>query len=156
MEESNVTIELNPKERSIYDKLRSQVVRSGRREHYGIGDLIFFLPDLTVLLWRLLKDPRVPMGAKAIALFGVGYVLSPIDLMPALLFGPFGLVDDLLVVSAALSRLLNYVHPDIVRSHWSGKGDVLDVLFRVTAWSEEFVGGQMRSIVDKVKSIAAK
>ena len=80
------------------------------------------LPDLVVLLGRLARDRRVPASAKVIALIGISYALSPLDLLPDLLLGPLGMVDDLLVVVAALSRILNQVHPDLVRSHWSGQG----------------------------------
>ncbi len=40
-------------------------------------------------------------------------------------------------MAACLSRLLNHVHPDVVRGHWSGQGDALDVIQRVTSWFEE-------------------
>ena len=59
--------------------------------HSRFGDVLLLLPDLTVLLVRLLRDERVPRLPKLIALVGVGYVLSPIDLLPALLLGPLGL-----------------------------------------------------------------
>ena len=85
---------------------------------------------------RLLRDPRVSLGDKGVALLGLGYVLSPIDLLPGILLGPIGLLDDLFVVAATLSRLLNHVHPDVVRSHWPGKGDALDAIQRVTRWTE--------------------
>ncbi len=154
MYEQEITIDLNPRERRVYDRLRAKVVRNTRAEHSSLFDYLLFLPDLTMLLWRLLRDPRVPFGGKAIALFGVGYVLSPIDLLPALLFGPFGILDDLLVVTAALSRILNYVHPDVVRSHWSGKIDALDLIFRVTRWAEEFFGEKFRSVTQLVRRAA--
>jgi uncharacterized membrane protein YkvA (DUF1232 family) len=130
------TIELNPRERRLYDRLRSAVVENRIGESFGVRDLLLLLPDLTVLLMRLLREPRVPVTSKFIAILGVGYVLSPIDLMPAILLGPLGLVDDLVVVSAALSRVINHVHPDVVRSHWPGKGDALEAISRVSAWSE--------------------
>jgi uncharacterized membrane protein YkvA (DUF1232 family) len=88
----------------------------------------------------------VPLGSKCIALLGVGYILSPIDLLPEALLGPIGLVDDLLIVGAALSRLLNDVHPDVVRSHWSGQGDALESVTRVTAWTERQVTQRIRGI----------
>jgi uncharacterized membrane protein YkvA (DUF1232 family) len=113
----------------------------------GIGDLALLLPDFTVLLARLLRDPRVPRRAKVVALFGIGYVLSPIDLLPALLFGPLGLLDDLVVVTAALSRLINHVHPDVVRSAWPGRGDALEVIQRAAAWAEGLVGRKLRGFV---------
>ena len=130
-----ITIELNPQERRLYDRLRPWVAETRAGSHSGIRDLLLLLPDLSVLLMRLMRDPRVPVTSKVIALLGIGYVVSPLDLIPSLLVGPIGLVDDLLIVSATLSRVLNHVHPDVVRSHWSGQGDALDAIQRVTAWS---------------------
>ncbi len=133
--EEFVIIELNPRERRLYDRLRARVVKARPGTASGMRDAILLLPDLTVLLLRLLPDSRVPISCKVIALLGIGYALSPIDLIPSLLVGPIGLVDDLLVVSAALSKILNQVHPDVVRSHWSGQGDALDAVQRTARWS---------------------
>jgi uncharacterized membrane protein YkvA (DUF1232 family) len=115
-----------------------------------VWDLLLLLPDLTVLLMRLLRDPRVSLGDKTVALLGLGYVLSPIDLLPEILLGPIGLLDDLFVVAATLSRLLNHVHPDVVRSHWPGKGDALDAIQRVTAWSRSLLGRNLGAAVRRV------
>lgn len=146
--QDKITIELNPRERRLYDALRERVVRGERRpgQGSGVGDVLLLLPDLTVLLVRLLRDRRVPRPPKLLALLGVGYVLSPIDLLPSLLLGPLGLVDDLLVVSAALSRLLNQVHPDVVRSAWPGQGDALEAIQRVSRWSEGVFHGRLRAM----------
>lgn len=137
MSESLVMIELNPRERRFYDRLRRRIVDSAPGASSGMRDLLLLLPDLTILLMRLMRDRRVPRFQKGLALAGLAYVLSPIDLMPALLLGPLGLLDDLFIVAACLSRLLNHVHPDVVRGHWPGQGDALDVIQRVTSWFEE-------------------
>jgi uncharacterized membrane protein YkvA (DUF1232 family) len=151
--EEIVTIELNPRERRLYDRLRRALGRLEPGTGSGVRDVLLALPDLTVLLLRLLRDPRVPLRAKAIGLLGIGYVLSPLDLLPVFVFGPIGWIDDALVVTAALSRLLNDVHPDIVRSHWPGKGDALEVIQRATLWSRSLLGGRlaasMRSLVGR-------
>lgn len=144
MAEDQITIELNPRERRFYDRLRTQVRGAQPGANSGLSDLLLLLPDLTVLLIRLMRDDRVPVGAKLVAMLGVGYVVSPIDLMPGLLFGPLGAVDDLLVVTAALSRLVNEVHPDVVRAAWPGPGDALQVIQRVTNWSHDLVGTRVR------------
>ncbi len=133
--EESVIIEMTPRERRLYDRLRARVVKVRPGAAMGIRDAILLLPDLTVLLLRLLRDSRVPISCKVIAVLGIGYALSPIDLIPSLLVGPIGLVDDLLVVSAALSKILNQVHPDVVRSHWSGQGDALEAIQRAARWS---------------------
>jgi uncharacterized membrane protein YkvA (DUF1232 family) len=134
-----VVIELNAREQRLWDRVRAHLLPFEPGTGSGMRDVLLLLPDLTVLLFRLLRDPRVPPGAKLIAGLGVAYVLAPIDLLPEILFGPFGLIDDVLVVAAALSRMLNYVHPDLVRAHWSGQGDALEAIHRVTEWSEELV-----------------
>ena len=141
MSDETITIELNPREQRLYERLRSRMTTAEPGAGSGPRDLVLLLPDLTVLLMRLLRSSKV------VALLGVGYVLSPIDLLPTLIFGPLGLVDDLLVVTATLSRLLNHVHPDVVRSHWPGKGDALAAIQRVTAWSETLFTGRLRGFV---------
>ena len=118
-----------------------------RRRRSGFRDMLLLLPDFTVLLTRLMRDERVPLSGKIVAMFGVGYVLSPIDLLPSLLLGPIGLVDDLIVVTAALSRVLNHVHPDVVRGHWSGQGDALNAIQRVTSWSENQIRSRLRKVL---------
>ena len=146
MSDNPILIELNPKERRLYDRLRAQVVVPAPGTGSGLRDLLLLLPDLTVLLIRLVRDDRVPVGAKVIGALGVAYVLSPIDLVPTFVFGPLGLVDDLFFVGSALSGLLNRVHPDVVRGHWSGQGDALEVIQRVSLWSESQIRSRFRRV----------
>ena len=144
--EISIEVELRPGERRFYDRVRRHVRVPEPGERSGIRDLLLLLPDLTMLMFRLLRDDRVAIGDKVLALIGIGYILSPIDLLPEILLGPIGLVDDLLVVSATLSRLVNHVHPDVVRSHWSGQGDALDAIHRLTDWSERQFTGRLRRV----------
>jgi len=136
LQSERVEIELNPGERRLYDRLRGALCEPRSGATSGVRDALLLLPDLTILMARLIRDPRVRLLDKVLAALGVGYVLSPIDLLPVFLFGPLGLVDDLFVVSAGLSRLVNHVHPDVVRSHWPGQGDALVAIHRATAWCE--------------------
>jgi uncharacterized membrane protein YkvA (DUF1232 family) len=141
--EDRVTIELNPRERRLYDRLRARVREPGEVQT-GLLDLLLLVPDLTVLLMRLLRDERVPIGSKGIAMLGIGYVLSPLDILPELFLGPIGFVDDLLILGTALSRMMNRVHPDVVRSHWPGQQDALETIQRVTTWTEDQLQGGLR------------
>ena len=143
-EDTRIVIELNPRELRFYERMRAQVASPRDTGGSDLRDLLLLLPDFSVLLYRLLRDPRVPLPAKTIAVLGLGYLLLPIDLIPEVIFGPIGLIDDLLIVGTALSKLLNQVHPDVVRSHWPGRGDALDAIQRVTAWTELQVMGRVR------------
>jgi uncharacterized membrane protein YkvA (DUF1232 family) len=142
--DTRIEIDLNARERRMYDRVRARLVSSvGDGQRSRMAENLLILPDMVVLLTRLLSDPRVPFSAKAVALGGVGYVLSPIDLLPEFLLGPVGFLDDALVIAAALSRLVNDVHPDVVRSHWPGKGDALESIQGLTDWAEQMITNRM-------------
>jgi uncharacterized membrane protein YkvA (DUF1232 family) len=149
-ESPSIEIELGAREQRLYDRLRAQVRPVVPGAGSDLRDVLLAFPDLVMLLVRLLRDPRVAVGDKAVALLGLVYVVSPFDLMPVWLFGPLGALDDLLVVAATLSRVVNHVHPDVVRSHWSGQGDALALIQRTTDWSEEKLGGRLRGVVRRL------
>ena len=102
-------------------------------EHEGLGrlkELWLFLPQLLKLLYALLRDPRVPPRNKAIVAIVAGYLLLPFDIIPD--FIPLiGQADDLVLVAFALDQILNRVPEEIVREHWEGDDDVLEVVREV-------------------------
>lgn len=71
------------------------------------------LPDRLKAVLPMLKDSlagrwqRAPRGRLLLSLAGIGYVLSPLDLMPEVLLGPFGLGDDLAIALVCAASLLN-------------------------------------------------
>lgn len=144
-----VEIDLNARERRVYDRWRAALRRPLPGASPDLRDALLALPDLVVLVLRLLRDPRVRPGDKAIALLGVAYVLSPIDLLPEFLIGPVGLLDDVFMLALTVSRLVNRVHPDVVRAHWSGQGDVLEAIQRLSGWGERQLGGRVRSLIGR-------
>jgi uncharacterized membrane protein YkvA (DUF1232 family) len=144
-----VEIDLKARERRLYDRWRRALRKPLPGAAPDLRDALLALPDLAVLVLRLLRDGRVRPGDKAIAVLGLAYVLSPIDLVPEFLFGPVGLIDDAFMLALTVSRLVNRVHPDVVRTHWSGQGDVLDAIQRVSAWAERQVGGRMRRAIQR-------
>lgn len=105
-------------------------------------------PNLVRLAWRLLRDPRVPTRSKVLLGLALGYVASPVDLVPALL--PAGLVDDVLVVTLALNRMLESVGEDVVRQHWDGRGDVLDVVRTLLDLASDLVPHRLRRLVRRL------
>jgi uncharacterized membrane protein YkvA (DUF1232 family) len=98
-----------------------------RHEAKGrMRNFLMFLPNMVLLLGRLLKDGRVPAAEKALFLGAIVYVISPIDLLPDIL--PFiGQVDDIYMVSLTLLRLVNRTDETVVREHWSGGGDIVSL-----------------------------
>jgi uncharacterized membrane protein YkvA (DUF1232 family) len=148
--DERLTLDLRDREKRVYDRLRARIAPPRPGASSGVRDLLLLLPDVAVFLLRLLRDDRVPVGAKAIAVAGVGYLLSPLDLLPDILLGPLGFVDDLLIAGAALASLVNRVHPDLVRHHWPGQGDALAAIRRITDWAEAQVTNGLWGMVRRV------
>ncbi|MBK6724113.1 MAG: DUF1232 domain-containing protein [Pyrinomonadaceae bacterium] len=106
-------------------KVNTKLKRGEKSELKGrMRSFLMFLPNMVMLLGRLLKDARVPTAEKALFLGAIVYVISPLDLIPDIL--PFiGQVDDLYVVALTLLRLVNRTDESVVRQHWSGGGDII-------------------------------
>ena len=47
-----------------------------------------------------------PRGRVVAGIVGIVYVLSPLDVLPEILFGPFGLGDDLTIAALSVAALL--------------------------------------------------
>ncbi len=104
---------------------KTKLKRREKSELKGrMRSFLMFLPNMVLLLGRLLKDSRVPLAEKALFAGAIVYVISPIDLIPDFL--PFiGQVDDLYVVALVLLRLINRTDESVVRQHWTGGGDII-------------------------------
>ncbi len=71
-----------------------------------------YLKSEAQVLMIAYKDKRTPLGAKILIGITVGYLLSPIDLIPD--FIPvLGLLDDLIIVPALITLSIKLI-PDIV------------------------------------------
>lgn len=111
--------------------VKAEEKRIARKEKVQIKDrmkgFLMFLPNMVVLLGRLLKDARVPTVEKALFVAAIVYVISPLDFIPD--FFPFiGQVDDVYVVALTLLRLVNRTDESVVREHWSGGGDIVSLV----------------------------
>lgn len=111
--------------------VKAEENRPTRKEKVQIKDrmkgFLMFLPNMVLLLGRLLKDSRVPTVEKALFVAAIVYVISPLDFIPDV-FPFIGQVDDLYLVAMTLLRLVNRSDENVVREHWSGGGDVVSLV----------------------------
>jgi uncharacterized membrane protein YkvA (DUF1232 family) len=86
-----------------------------------------FIPDCVILFRRLLADPRVPSGRKAVLAVAIGYLALPFDLVPD--FIPIaGQLDDAIVVALALRYVLRSGGPQLLAEHWPGPRESLTLI----------------------------
>lgn len=76
--------------------------------------ILAHLPDFIRLYWRLFRDRRVPILAKAFLIATLAYVVWPLDLVPEYI-PVIGEVDDLAVVLSGLWLFIRLCPPAVVR-----------------------------------------
>jgi uncharacterized membrane protein YkvA (DUF1232 family) len=107
---------------ALYAAFVVALLVTGRREHARA--LAGFVPDCAVLCRRLLRDPRVPRARKLALAAMVGYLVSPIDLVPD--FIPVaGQLDDALLLALVLRGIVRSAGADVVVEHWPGSPGTL-------------------------------
>ena len=88
------------------------------------------IPDCIVLGRRLLRDPRVLLRHKLALGLLVGYLASPLDLVPD--FIPLiGYLDDAALVVVVLRALVRSNGPELLTEHWPGSGRALEHILRL-------------------------
>ena len=109
-----------------------------------LKEYALLLPNLGKLIWRLSRDPRVPARSKASLVLLGGYLVSPVELIPDFIPG-VGQLDDIVVAAFVLDQMLNRVPAEIVREHWDGDRDVLELVQEVLDIATGFVPGWLKN-----------
>lgn len=126
----------------FYRRLRARVKDWASRKDLGDGkwmEYVLAAPDLFYLLVRLSLDGRVPFQQKVQLGLVVAYFISPIDLIPD--FVPVaGMLDDIALAAYVLNGMLTDVDPAVVREHWAGEGDILQLIQRILSTADEMLG----------------
>jgi uncharacterized membrane protein YkvA (DUF1232 family) len=89
-------------------------------------NLLMFLPNMVVLSGKLMIDSRVPRTERALFAGAVIYAIIPFDFIADMI--PFiGQIDDLFLVALTLLRLIDRTDDVVVREHWRGGGDIVQL-----------------------------
>lgn len=149
--ETTTPPEQAPIERA-YDRLRGRIhryleSRGGATSKFG--EYLLLVPDVFILLWRLVNDRRVSGKDKVLLGSGIAYYLLPIDIMPEAIVGPMGYLDDLVFAVYILNRILAATDIAVLREHWSGSADLLETIRRVLAQADDLIGSDKASWLKK-------
>jgi uncharacterized membrane protein YkvA (DUF1232 family) len=137
----------------FYDRVRGRIEKFVGEKGSALGrtaEFLLLVPDVFILLWRLLGDSRVTGRNKVLLGSAVVYYIFPFDLLPEALVGPIGYLDDLVFGVYVLNRMLVDVDPSVLREHWSGGEDILLTIQRVTNVADQLVS---KEIVERLKKI---
>jgi uncharacterized membrane protein YkvA (DUF1232 family) len=96
-----------------------------------LREALRLLPDLLRLVRRLASDHSTPRAARLRLWLLLGYLASPIDIVPD--FVPMlGYADDAIIISLVLRSVVRSAGAPTVRRHWPGTDDGLAALSRLT------------------------
>jgi uncharacterized membrane protein YkvA (DUF1232 family) len=124
--------------KSFRQNVRAWVDNPG--DHGKWAEYVMALPDLAHLLFKLAVDTEVPVDEKAKLAAAIAYIVSPIDLIPEAIVGRVGYVDDVAVAGYVLNSIITATKPEVVKKHWAGDQDVLNLVERILHVADEMVG----------------
>ena len=109
-------------------------------------NLLLFIPNLLLLSARLMVDPRVPTTERVLVAGAILYALIPLDIVPDML--PFvGQVDDAYLIALSLLRLMTVTDPFVVRQHWRGGGDVVELVGSTALVAKKLLPPRIRRVL---------
>ena len=116
--------------------------------------LLLFLPNMVMLSFRLMVDSRVPRTERALFAAAVIYAIIPFDFIPDMI--PFvGQIDDLFLISMTLLRLIDRTDDSVVRAHWHGGGDIVQLAESVATVAPLLIPRRIsRVLLSRVKPTA--
>ncbi len=137
-----------------YDRIRRKIshrLKKGGKATGKAGEFLLFAPDVFILLWRLVQDPRVSMKNKVLLGTAIAYYLLPMDILPEAIVGVMGYLDDLILGVYVLNKVLTDTDESILREHWSGEADLLAFIRKVLDAADSLVPPET---VKKLRRIA--
>lgn len=153
IEEINENIE---KVKDCYSNGRGYLENKLPQKIKTYSDYLFIIPDMAALLYRLLKDKRVPVRTKLIISGAIAYIAFPTDIIPDNI--PFiGKVDEIAVAFFALDRIIADVSINVILENWEGKNDIVLVIKNIIEYVTNFTGARnvekVYNFVEEVMSL---
>ncbi|NLX02610.1 MAG: DUF1232 domain-containing protein [Syntrophomonadaceae bacterium] len=114
-----------------------------------LKESLLFIPNFLKLIFRLAQDSNVSKTDRALLLGTIAYVLSPWDFLPDMI--PFlGQLDDILLISLVLKRLMDSVSRETLLSYWDGNKDLLGLMEDIINLAVQFIPeGVYRKLIKK-------
>lgn len=89
---------------------------SKRWRYVRLARLVVRLPTYARMVWGIMRDPRTPLGLKAIMGAALAYVVMPVDLIPDAI-PILGQADDLTVLLLTLDLFIHNAPPEVRNEH---------------------------------------
>jgi uncharacterized membrane protein YkvA (DUF1232 family) len=116
-------------------------------------NLLLFIPNMVLLCLRLMTDSRVPTTEKALVAGAVIYAIIPLDFIPDMI--PFvGQIDDAYLIAVTLLRLVERTDARVLREHWKGGGDVVQLIEAMAQMAGKLLPRRIRRVLTSRVDVA--
>lgn len=142
-------------EMDFYQQLRARMkswMESEEGKTNKWAEVLMSGPDLFHLLCKLALDKEVLVNDKAKLAGALVYFIAPLDLVAEAFLGPVGYMDDIAIAAFVINSIIHNTDPDIVRKHWAGEGDVLDLVKRILNSADNMIGSGLWAKIRKMFS----
>jgi uncharacterized membrane protein YkvA (DUF1232 family) len=89
---------------------------SSSARYLRMARLVVKLPTYARMVWGILRDPRTPIGLKAMLAAALAYVVMPVDLIPDVI-PILGQADDLTVLLLVLDLFIQNAPAEVRAEH---------------------------------------
>ena len=131
---------------------RGRVNLSARWRYLRMARVVIKLPTYARMVWGILRDPRTPIGLKAILAAALAYVVLPVDLVPDVL-PIIGQADDLTVLLLVLDLFVQNAPPEVRAEHLARARNGTADLDRDLARLRELMGDRYDRIRDNLPEL---
>ncbi len=105
-----------------------------------LRDVILLAPVYGLLMFHLMKDPRLTREQRLWVDAAIAYLVSPDDVIPEDEVGPYGYLDDVFCCAYVTARIGEELGWEIVEEHWTGERSALEVSRSLLAREQELLG----------------
>lgn len=142
---------------STYDRIRGRITsaleRRGGKLSQKTVDALLLVPDVFILLVRLLLDKDVPKDTRMAVGGALAYFILPTDLLPEILVGGVGYVDDLVLAVAVLSQVFGRDLEPHAERYWSGSKQLRVVITDILEAAHGLLG---RRFYDRLRAMLSR
>lgn len=111
-------------EENSYTKVRYDALEKIPEDYKEVGEYIMLLPDITNLLYSLMRDEKVDKKTKILIGSAIAYVLLPVDIVPDSI-PVIGKMDDIGIGLILLDKIIDSVSEEIILKHWKGNREFI-------------------------------
>tara|TARA_Y100000588_G_C13640533_1_gene663536 strand:- start:32 stop:511 length:480 start_codon:yes stop_codon:yes gene_type:complete len=118
-----------------------QLLRKQVGKYAGtLRDVVILAPVYGMLMFTLMKDPRLSREQRLLVDAAIAYLVSPDDVIPEDEVGSYGYLDDVFCCAYVAQQLGEELGWEVVQEHWTGEQSVLEVSRGLLARERELLG----------------